>query len=241
MIRARAKDFSGPDTMPTVTDARALFTGIAPRYELPASLLSFGQYRRWRRFFAAQTGTAPGDLILDIATGTGLTARALRTATRARVVGVDLTPAMLARAGDGDLAYAAADARALPFPDERFDAVTFSYLLRYVDDVDATLREATRVLKRGGMLVSMEFGMPQRAWARLLWRVYTSVVMPAIARIFGRAWREVGTFLGPNIAAWARAWPAQRQAQAWGNAGVDVLRIRRLSFGACVVMAGRKR
>jgi demethylmenaquinone methyltransferase/2-methoxy-6-polyprenyl-1,4-benzoquinol methylase len=220
------------------TDARALFEGIAPRYDRPAEALSFGRYAAWRRTLVAQMPIEPGALVLDVATGTGLIARALERRLRCRVIGIDLTEAML-RAGPGRT-VSAADARSLPFADRTFDALTFSYLLRYVDDPVATLRELARVVRPGGAIGSVEFGVPANAVARAGWRLYARGVFPLAARAFGRGWDRVGDFLPGSIDAWARAWPLDRQVEAWRNAGLDDVRVIRRTLGTGIVMIGRK-
>jgi demethylmenaquinone methyltransferase / 2-methoxy-6-polyprenyl-1,4-benzoquinol methylase len=222
-----------------MTDARALFTGISHDYDRPASLLSFFQYRRWHRALVAQLGLKPDATVLDVATGTGLIARDIQETYHADVVGMDLTPAMLARSG---LRYrVAADARAIPVPDATFDAVTFSYLFRYVDDVAATLGELVRVLKPGGVLGSVEFGVPPSPPLRALWKLYSLRMMPLLAKPFGKGWPEVGAFLGKSIVEWDAAWPLSKQLRVWDHAGIDVTRVLPRSFGAGVVLVGRKR
>ena len=222
-----------------MVDARALFTGIAHDYDRPASLLSFFQYRRWHRALVELLDLTGDDLVLDVATGTGLIARDIEAKCRARVIGVDLTPAMLVRSGLDR--KAASDARALPFPDATFDAVTFSYLLRYVDDVPGALLELTRVLKKGGALASVEFGVPRSAVLASLWKLYSLRVMPLLARPFKGGWATVGRFLGGSIVQWDLAWPLEKQLRAWDDAGIDVTRVERMSFGAGIVIVGRKR
>ena len=218
--------------------ARALFGGIAPRYGGPAEMLSFGQYSRWRRALVRSLPLRSEDLVLDVATGTGLIARRIRRTSRARVVGVDRSEAMMASAHH--LTNAGADANALPFGDATFDVVIFSYLLRYVDRPAATLHELTRVLKPGGVLASVEFGVPHARWARAGWRTYALHVFPRLARAFGRGWRDVGAFLGTSIEDWARDWPLERQLDAWRAAGVDP-QARELSLGAGIIISGSKR
>src|SRR5947199_998195 len=91
-----------------------------------------------------------------------------------------------------------ADARSLPFDDEEFDALTFTYLLRYVDDPAATMRELARVVKPGGTIAMQEFGLPGGLW-RPLWELYVRVGLPLAGAVVSPAWREVGSFLGPSL------------------------------------------
>ena len=150
--------------------ARTLFAGIAPEYEWMGAVLSFGQDARWRRTMVSKVNALPGSLVLDVASGTGLVARELAARKRLRVVQLDPSEDML-RAGIPVTAEAGlasqvrqtlGRAERLPFPDETFDAVTFTYLLRYVDDPEATMRELTRVLRPGGTLACLEFSSSRR-------------------------------------------------------------------------------
>ncbi len=99
------------------------------------------------------------------------------------------------------------EAERLPFADREFDHLTFTYLLRYVDDPAATLAELARVVKPGGRIASLEFGLPDPPLWRPLWWLYTRVGLPVLGRPFGRDWYEVGRFLGPSIEALYERWP----------------------------------
>jgi demethylmenaquinone methyltransferase / 2-methoxy-6-polyprenyl-1,4-benzoquinol methylase len=215
--------------------ARELFDGIAPRYDATAEALSFGQYARWRRALVRGLDLSPGAHVLDVATGTGLIARLLRS-RGFNVTGVDLTEAMLRRASGQRVA---GDANALPFPDVTFDALTFSYLFRYVDDPPATLSELVRVIRPGGIIASVEFGVPSAAWARAGWSAYARGAFPLLARLVSPGWREVGDFLPSSIVAWARDWPVQRQVEMWRDAGLVDVRAQEMTLGTAVVMWGR--
>ena len=220
---------------PAEERARALFAGIAARYEGPAELLSFGQYGRWRRALVRALPARPASRVLDVATGTGLIAREIERVHGCSVVGVDLTAEML---GLRPAVQASADG--LPFPSEGFDVVVFSYLLRYVQDPAATLRELARVLRPGGTLASVEFGLPAHPIARAGWRAYAHRVFPLVVRTFGAGWREVGAFLPGSIEDWAGAWPIERQVGAWRAAGLTGIRVRRMTLGAGVLTMGVK-
>ena len=143
---------------PRKQHALELFAGLPRHYDAFGAALSFGQDPRWRRALVRAVGPGPDDRILDVATGTGLVARALVRAGGCRVVGVDQSPQMLARAEElvardpalaGRIELREAAAERLPFDDGEFDHVTFTYLLRYVDNPGATLRELARVLRPG--------------------------------------------------------------------------------------------
>ncbi|HTY18538.1 MAG TPA: class I SAM-dependent methyltransferase, partial [Myxococcota bacterium] len=131
------------------------------------------------------------------------------------------------------------DARSLPFEDGLFDAVTFTYLLRYVEDPAATLRELARVVKPGGTMAGLEFGVPRGIW-RPLWDVWVGVGLPGAGRVIGNGWHEVGTFLGGSIREHYEKWPLERLLGAWREAGIGDVRARRLSLGGGIVTWGRK-
>jgi demethylmenaquinone methyltransferase / 2-methoxy-6-polyprenyl-1,4-benzoquinol methylase len=229
--------------------ARRLFSGLPRRYDTLAELLSFGQNRRWRAAMVAHVSAPPDGVILDVATGTAGVAIRLAERTGARVVGADLTEAMLRRGAanlrrkglGGRVQLLAGRAEQLPFADDTFDALTFTYLLRYVADPAATLRELARVVRPGGTVASLEFMVPvQPAW-RALWWLYTRMGLPVAGRAFGRDWYEVGRFLGPNISRFYRRHPLGSIVAAWEGAGLTGVGVRTLSLGGGVVMWGCKR
>jgi demethylmenaquinone methyltransferase / 2-methoxy-6-polyprenyl-1,4-benzoquinol methylase len=222
--------------------ALELFRGLPGRYDRMGALLSFGQDPRWRRALVRALDPQPGQEVLDVATGTGMVAFALAR-KGCRVTGLDQSEAMLGqaaaklRAAPGlDVSFIQGEAERLPFDDGRFDALSFTYLLRYVDDREATMRELARVVRRGGRIAMLEFGVPGWAPLRALWRVQTRFVLPAIGRLVSPAWYEVGRFLGPNIEGFHEAEPDL--VSLWRRAGIEQVVLRRMSFGAGVVMAG---
>jgi demethylmenaquinone methyltransferase/2-methoxy-6-polyprenyl-1,4-benzoquinol methylase len=235
---------------PTVF-AQDLFDGLPRRYDALAEVLSFGQNRRWRAEMVRHIAAADPATILDVATGTAGVALALVRHTRARVTGIDVTPAMLGR-GRERITRAGADARArirlvagqaerLPFPDETFQALTFTYLLRYVADPAATLRELARVVEPGGTIASLEFAVPESRFWRPLWWFYTRFVLPAAGFVTGgREWYEVGRFLGPNITNHYRRYPVSWTVRAWEAAGLTDVHTRPMSVGGGIVMWARK-
>ncbi|HEY2327218.1 MAG TPA: class I SAM-dependent methyltransferase [Gaiellaceae bacterium] len=228
-------------------DASALFAPLGPTYDRWAALLSFGQDPRWRRFLVSRVDVRPENTVLDVATGTAAVALELVRQKDCFVVGVDRTPAMLEE-GRRRVAVAAAtkkvrlqegDARSLPFEDGAFDALTFTYLLRYVDDPAATLRELARVVKPGGSIAGLEFGVPH-GLAGPAWEFWVRAGLPLAGRAIRGGWREVGDFLGPSISGFYNTWPLKRLAQAWRDAGIDDVQTRTLSFGGGVVTWGRR-
>ena len=224
--------------------ARTLFAGIAPEYEWMGAVLSFGQDGRWRRAMVSKVNALPGSLILDVASGTGLVARELAARKRFRVVQLDPSEAML-RAGIPVTAEAGlasqvrqtlGRAERLPFPDETFDAVTFTYLLRYVDDPEATLRELARVLRPGGTLACLEFSRPDDRTLHAGWWVYTRLVMPVVGAVVSPAWRYTGRFLGPSISGFYDRYPLPEQVRWWQASGLRHVRTRVMSLGAGIVI-----
>jgi demethylmenaquinone methyltransferase/2-methoxy-6-polyprenyl-1,4-benzoquinol methylase len=129
----------------------------------------------------------------------------------------------------------------LPFPDASFDALSFTYLLRYVEDPAATIRELARVVRPGGVLANLEFLVPRTRFWRAWWWAYTRGVLPlAGALTGGREWYRVGRFLGPNISAHYRRFPVEWTVQAWRDAGITDVGVRRMSLGGGLVMWGRR-
>ena len=227
--------------------ARALFAGIAPEYDRMGALLSLGRDPAWRKFLVSRVNAIPGSWVLDVATGTGLVAREL-VAKNLRVVGVDQSPAMLRRAaatGRRDvlaerIRFVLAQAQALPFPDETFDALTFTYLLRYVDDPAPTLRELARVLRPGGVMASLEFHVPQDPWVQAGWNGYTRAVLPLVGGAISNAWYRTGRFLGPSISEFYRRYPVPVQVRMWQEAGIRRVRTKQLTMGSAIVTWGIK-
>jgi demethylmenaquinone methyltransferase / 2-methoxy-6-polyprenyl-1,4-benzoquinol methylase len=226
--------------------ARTVFTGLPDRYDRLAYLLSLGQDRRWRRAVVEQAATGYPGRVLDVATGPGGVALAVAARTGADVVGVDLNEPMLraglARRGrESRLRVVVGRADQLPFPDGAFDAVTFSYLLRYVDDPAATIAEMARCLRPGGILASLEFSVPPQPGWRAAWWCYTRLALPVLGAIAGGpAWYRVGRFLGPSISAHYRRYPVDWHVAAWRAAGLTDPRTRLMSLGGGLVMWGRK-
>jgi demethylmenaquinone methyltransferase / 2-methoxy-6-polyprenyl-1,4-benzoquinol methylase len=176
-------------------------------------------------------------------------ALALRARTGATVVGIDLTEAMLrmgaanvAGAGASGIALVVGQAERLPFPEESFDALSFTYLLRYVEDPAATLHELARVVRPGGTVANLEFLVPERAFWRAWWWLYTRAVLPVAGLLTGGAeWFRVGRFLGPSISSHYRHYPLDWTVRAWEAAGLTDVTVRRMSLGGGLVMWGRKK
>lgn len=233
-------------TAPQVQLARELFAPLGPTYDRYARLLSFGQDPRWRRFLVSQIDVGSDATVLDVATGTAAVAIELVRRNGCSVVGLDQSAEMLAvgraqveRAGLSErIRLVQGTADRLPFSDGEFDALSFTYLLRYVEEPAATVRELARVTRSGGTIASLEFGVPPALLWRALWELYVRVGLPVAGRAISRDWYEVGRVLGPTIRALP---PPERIAELWRSADIEDVRVRRLSLGGGVVMWGRRR
>jgi demethylmenaquinone methyltransferase / 2-methoxy-6-polyprenyl-1,4-benzoquinol methylase len=228
-------------------EALELFSGLPRRYDQLSAALSFWQDPRWRRALVDAVAPQAGERLLDVATGTGMVAAELLERADCTVVGLDQSPQMLSAArtrftgDDSDrVLLLEGQAEALPFPDASFDALTFTYLLRYVDDPPATIRELARVVRPGGRIASLEFGVPPRLPARAAWRLYTAVGLPLLGWLFSREWREVGRFLGPSIRGFYERHPFEQIAGYWREAGLEDVQVRRMSLGGGIVMSARR-
>lgn len=237
----------------TVTDpnrfAQDLFRPLPRHYDVLEELLSFGQNWRWRREMVAHVDNTDPSTILDVATGTAGVALTLTRRTRAHITGIDITEAMLRRGherveragAESRVRLAVGQAERLPFPDRSFDALTFTYLLRYVADPAATLRELARVLKPGAAIASLEFAVPPNRFWRFWWWLYTRGGLPVAGYLTGgREWSRVGRFLGPNISAHYDRYPVAWTVQAWQDAGLADVGVRSMSLGGGLVMWARK-
>ena len=236
-------DVSGPNRF-----ARDLFGPLPARYDRLAEVLSFGQNGRWRSAMVDRVLPA-GGVILDVASGTAGVALQLQARSGVQVVGVDLTEEMLregrrrvASAGLGDqIGLVAGRAEQLPFPDGHFDALTFTYLLRYVQDPQATLAELARVVRPGGTVASLEFCVPVGTVWSPAWWAYTRLLLPAGGLLLGGPeWYRVGRFLGPNISAHYRRYPVSWTVRAWQKAGFTEVGLRIMSLGGGLVMWGKR-
>jgi demethylmenaquinone methyltransferase/2-methoxy-6-polyprenyl-1,4-benzoquinol methylase len=232
--------------MPSLRKRHAvqLFRGLPGHYDRVGAVMSFGQDPRWRQALVDALDPHAGMRILDVATGTGMVAFA-HAARGAEVVGLDQSEAMLGGAQArlerspelaGRLSFVLGEAEMLPFADGEFDALSFTYLLRYVDDRAATMRELARVVTPGGRIGMVEFGIPSDRRLRALWRIHTRAGLPLIGRAVSREWYDVGRFLGPNIEQFHAAEPDL--PGLWREAGIGDAVQREMSFGAGIVVTG---
>jgi demethylmenaquinone methyltransferase/2-methoxy-6-polyprenyl-1,4-benzoquinol methylase len=232
-----------------MADARSLFAPLPARYDQLAEVLSFYQNSRWRSFMVSRLPTVSG-VILDVAAGTAGVSLALASrSAQAHVLGVDLSLPML-REGRERVADAGAASRVglvcgrgerLPVASASVDALTFTYLLRYVPDPAATLAELARVLKPGGVMASLEFGVPSGPVWWPSWYVYTRLLLPVGGLVTGGVpWWRVGRFLGPNISSHYRRYPVDWTESAWRTAGFADVGYRRMSLGGGLIMWGTR-
>jgi demethylmenaquinone methyltransferase / 2-methoxy-6-polyprenyl-1,4-benzoquinol methylase len=226
-----------------------MFGGIAPQYERMGLLLSLGAESGWRRFLVSRTNVPPGSLVLDVASGSGLVARELAARRNVRVVQLEPSEPML-RAGLEATRLAKLEDRVnpvlgraerLPFPDDAFDGLTFTYLLRYVDDPGATMSELARVVMPGGVITCLEFHVPENPIARAGWRLYTHGVMRMVGVAVSPAWARTTRFLGPSIDGFYRRYPLPVQVRWWQDAGLIHVRTRTFLLGTAVVIRAVKR
>ena len=223
-------------------DPKPIFTGISSSYDRVATVLSLGQDPRWRRALVDSIDARPTDRVLDVATGTGMVAQALHDRYGCAIVGLDQSADMLSVARTRDGVYESivqGNAEKLPFPDATFDHLSFTYLLRYVDDPAATMVELARVVKPGGRVAMVEFGLPGGLW-RPLWWLYTRIGLPLSGRLVSSRWSAVGAFLGPSIERFYARNPLPSLARTWREAGLTDVRTRRMSVGGGIMMSGTR-
>ncbi|MEO9176288.1 MAG: class I SAM-dependent methyltransferase [Gaiellales bacterium] len=237
-----------PLRTPIGTFARELFAPIGSDYDRVAAVLSFGQDPLWRRALVAASAVAPTAHVLDVATGTAAVAISLARRYGCRVTGLDQSSGMLetggrrvAQAGLGDrIELVEGNAEALPFEDGSFDGVTSTYFLRYVDDVPAAIVELARVARPGAPVGYLDFGVPPLAPARVAWEGYTRAGLPLAGRAIGHGWLEVGRFLNGSIRRFADSFPPARLGELFEQAGLEQVRVRRMSLGGGTVVTGRR-
>jgi demethylmenaquinone methyltransferase/2-methoxy-6-polyprenyl-1,4-benzoquinol methylase len=229
--------------------ARTLFAALPRHYDAVAAALSFGQDPRWRTAMVAAIDADASDRVLDVATGTGLVAQALVRRYGCEVVGLDQSAEMLggararvARAGDlaARVSLVQGEAERLPFADGEFDHLTFTYLLRYVEDPGATLRELARVVRPGGRVASLEFAVPPNPLWRAAWQLYTHIGLPVLGRAVSREWAAAGSFLARSIPEFYERYPLPRVLELWRAAGIEAVQARRMSLGGGVVIWGTR-
>ncbi|HMC38420.1 MAG TPA: class I SAM-dependent methyltransferase [Acidimicrobiales bacterium] len=230
--------------------ARRLFSGLPAQYDRLAEVLSMGQNRRWRRAMVDPIAACRPGSVLDVATGPAGVALQLADRTDAHITGMDLSPDMLGagaanvrrRRRQDRVSLLIGRGEELPFGDGTFDALTFTYLLRYVADPAAAIAELARVVRPGGVVANLEFHVPPNPFWRAMWVLYTRVVLPIGGLLTGgREWFRVGRFLGPSITEHYRRYPLEWHVAMWREAGIEDVEVRLMSLGGGLVMWGRRR
>lgn len=214
-----------------------MFDEVAPRYDLMNDLLALGQTRAWRAAVKAAVAPRAGEIVLDLAAGTGTSSLPLAE-SGALVIPCDFSLGMLqvGKRAHPHLPFVAADALALPFADSSVDAVTISFGLRNVADRHRALREIARILKPGGRVVVCEFSHPTWAPFRTVYTEYLMKALPAVAR-FASSNPDAYVYLAESI----RAWPDQRElATDLVHAGFEGVQWRDLTGGIVALHRGVK-
>jgi demethylmenaquinone methyltransferase/2-methoxy-6-polyprenyl-1,4-benzoquinol methylase len=209
-------------------EVAAMFDEVAAKYDRTNDVLSLGQDRRWRRAVVGALDVRPGERLLDLAAGTGTSTEPFADAG-VLAVPCDFSLGMLrvGRRRRPDLGFVAGDATNLPFADGAFDAVTISFGLRNVGDVDAALAEMRRVTRHGGRLVICEFSHPTWAPFRTVYTGYLMRALPTVARRVSSS-PDSYVYLAESI----RAWPDQRGlAERIAAVGWSDVAFRNLSGG----------
>lgn len=228
---------SSREKIPVDVRPEQLFPPLGRDYERTSAILSMGWERGWRSRLVRRFDPRPGGLYLDVATGTGLVARAIRARAECRIVGVDLVEGMLRYASPAaGIHYVRGRAERLPFADATFNGLTFTYLFRYVADPVATLRELARVVHPGGRIAMLEFARPGSSVVRLGWRAYTRLALPLLGSLVSRDWRDVGEFLGPSI---DHFYDRNDMERIWREAGIVGIHVEGLGLGAAMVVTGQ--
>jgi demethylmenaquinone methyltransferase/2-methoxy-6-polyprenyl-1,4-benzoquinol methylase len=209
-----------------------MFDEVAAGYDRMNAVMTFGQERRWRRIVARELGVRPHDRVLDLAAGTGASSVPFRRAG-GTVIACDFSAGMLrvGRSKHPEIAFVAGDALALPFADAAFDAVTISFGLRNVADVDAALAELARVTRPDGRLVVLETSAPEQPALRRAHGLYVDGVLPRLARLASTNADAYG-YLAESVGAWPAPQPLAERIE---TAGWSEVTWHRLMLGAVAI------
>ncbi|GAB18002.1 demethylmenaquinone methyltransferase [Gordonia effusa NBRC 100432] len=226
-------DRAGLDKQPS--DVAAMFDGVAKRYDITNTVLSFAQDRKWRKLTREALALSPGDVVLDLAAGTAVSTVELER-SGATCIAADFSLGMLKAGAHRNVPKVAADALALPFADESFDAATISFGLRNVNDVHQALSELRRVLKPGGRLVICEFSTPTWTPFRVIYMEYLMKALPSVARRVSSN-PAAYVYLAESI----REWPDQAGlGQLITTAGFRGVNWHNLTGGIAALHSARK-
>ncbi len=214
----------------------AMFDAVAPEYDRTNDLISLGQVYLWRRALNRAAAVGPGDRVLDVAAGTGTSSASLMN-TGAEVVSLDLSQGLIdvGRRRHPEVEFVLGSATELPFESESFDAVTISFGLRNIDDVEAALREMVRVTRPGGLVLVCEFSKATKS-VRVFHDGYLKYVAPTLARIASPA-GDAYDYLSESIFDW---YDQQSLGELMKDAGLQDVEYRNLTFGTVAIHRGRK-
>ncbi|WP_137873541.1 demethylmenaquinone methyltransferase [Rhodococcus sp. Q] len=216
-------------------EVASMFDGVAKRYDLTNTVLSFGQDRGWRKATREALDLQPGERVLDLAAGTGVSTVELGR-SGAWVVATDFSKGMLKAGVSRRVPMVAGDAMSLPYADGVFDAATISFGLRNVSDFEAGLREIARVTKPGGRLVVSEFSTPTFGPFRTVYMEYLMRALPRVAQAVSSN-PDAYVYLAESI----RAWPRQEElALAIEAAGWRDVQWRNLTGGIVALHRARR-
>jgi len=221
-----------------------VFTSVAAKYDVMNDLMSFGAHRLWKRYFVATSGVREGDVVLDLAGGTGDIAALLlpRVGAKGAVVVGDINAEMLRvgrnrmldRGNVRGLDYSQLDAEALPFPDKSFDCVTMAFGLRNVTHKERALAEIHRVLKIGGRALILEFSRVRAEILKPLYDFHSFEVLPRLGRLIANDEKSY-RYLAESI----RKHPDQETLKAMmETAGFARVDVRNLTAGIVAIHRG---
>ena len=234
---------SGHGAIESSSHVRSMFDRIVPRYDLMNHVMTFGMDIRWRGIVARQAATIDGRAsrdVLDVATGTGDLAFAIRKAGVDRVTGLDFSAEMIAsatakgRERGADVSFVVGDAMALPFADASFDACTVSFGLRNMPDYGAAIAEMARVLRPGGRFICLEMTPYRTPLLRVPFQFYFERIVPLIGGVLSGD-REAYTYLPKSVAAFP---PAEELAALMRGADLTQVTYRKLGFGTVAMHVG---
>ncbi len=218
-----------------------MFDAIAGRYDIMNRVMTLGQDQKWRKFVVKKADVSPGGWVLDLATGTGdIAVLMLEQCSTVKPVGADFSIGMLKEArrrfGEKPIAWQSCDANSLPFLDETFEAVTFGYLLRNVDDSLRVLREVQRVMKPGGRVVCLDTTPPDRNLLYPFLRFYFRFCIPALGRMIADDESAYAYLTGSTM----EFHRADKLAELFRKAGFTRVGFKKFMFGTIAIHWGEK-
>lgn len=226
---------------------RSMFAAVSRRYDLLNHLLSLNRDKHWRKKAVEMSGLAGGEVVLDACSGTADLAIAYSEGVGpgGLVVGTDFCPEMLA-IGKGKLEGARLDARVelmvadtleLPFPDDVFDVVSVAFGIRNVSDYEAGITEMTRVAKKGGRVVILEFSLPESGLFSKIYMTYFTRVLPVIGKVVSRSGNDAYSYLPDSVLNFPRG---SKMCGVMERCGLTDVSARKLTLGIVSLYIGKK-